>query len=92
MAFKPVISVVDLTTGDDYVATTASVLLRPFGNVSGQINCTRLGTSNRYIADSDIDETKAYHVMVDIGSGFTKRGMIFDDNVGTDKATFVEAF
>lgn len=92
MAFKPVISVVDLTTGADYTATTATVRLRPFGSTSGEINCTRLGSSNRYLADSDIDETKAYHVYVDIGSGFTKRGMVFDDNVGTDKATFVDAF
>jgi len=93
MAFKPVVSVVDLTTGLDYIATTATVVLRPFGvTPTGEINCSRLGASNKYQADSDIDEEKAYHIYVDIGGGFVKRGMVFDDNVGTDKSSFVESF
>lgn len=92
MAYRPVVGVVDLDDGSDYIASTAVVELRPFGSSTGKINCTRLGTSNRYYADSDIDEEKAYHVMVDVGSGFVKRGMINDDQVGTDKTTFVEAF
>ncbi len=92
MAYKPLIKVIDLTTGLDWTSTTATVRLRPFGNVSGEINCSRLATSNSYYADSDIDESKQYHVMVDVGSGFLKRGVVFDENVGVDKITAVEAF
>ncbi len=92
MAYRPLIKVVDLATGLDWVSSTATVRLRPFGNVSGEINCSRLATSNSYYADSNIDEEKQYHVMVDVGGGFVKRGAIFDENVGTDKITAVEAF
>jgi len=92
MAFAPVIGVTDLSDGSDLTGSTVLVKLRPFGNVSGEINCTRLGTSNKYLADSDVDETKAYHIMVDIGAGYVKRGMVFDDNVGTDKSSVLEAF
>ena len=87
MAFSPIISVVDETTGLDSTVLH-TVLLKPFGSAAGQINCSRLGSTHRYLADSAIDETKAYHVTID----GTKKGMIFDDNVVPDKTSFAEAF
>lgn len=76
MAYRPVISVVDLTTGDDYTTSTVTVELRPYGSSTGKINCTRLSTSHRYYADSNVDESKLYDVMVNYGSGFVKRGVV----------------
>lgn len=92
MAFKPLVKVIDLITGFDYISTTADVKLRPFGSTVGQINCSRLGSTNSYYADTDVDESLAYYVMVDIGGGFIKRGMIFDDNVAVEKLTAVDPF
>ena len=73
-----IIPIVDATTGVDYTASTITVEVYPFDNTypAGAINCSRLGTSHRYMPDSDLDDNNHYMIRWTIGVDSYERVLI----------------
>jgi hypothetical protein len=85
---RPIIPIIDEVTGVDFTSTSVVVELKPWGNDAGKIICSRLNSTHRYRANSDIDWTVCYHIY----ANSKLIGKINDDQINTTKATFVDAY
>ena len=65
MSHRPIFRIINVNTGEGITSKTVNVRVSESIDTGSSINCSRLGTSAHYRADSGLDHEKEYILTVD---------------------------